>query len=270
MSPKSLGRIALAVFRESVRERVLYNLVGFALLVIGASYLIGQMTAGQDVKIIKDLGLSAMAIFGLFIAIFIGIGLVSKEVERRSIYSLLAKPLPRWEFIVGKYLGLVLTILVNLSLMTIAFYLMLAWMGWSAPANVKLSWEAPAVDPALLLAIALIFAEAALLTAIALFFSTFSSSTLLSLILTLGVWVAGIESQDLRQFGEMVESPAAPLVAAIGWIVPAFSSFDVKTAIVHGHLVPAGLVAWRLLYAFVYAAVAVGAGVIVFSRREFK
>jgi len=265
-----LGLVARHVFKESVRDRVLYSIVAFAIVLVAASLLIGEITAGQDVKIIKDLGLATIELAGVIMSVFVGIGLVAREIERRSIYSLLAKPLPRWEFIVGKYLGLVLTILVNLSLMTIAFYLMLAWMGWSAPANVKLSWEAPAVDPALLLAIALIFAEAALLTAIALFFSTFSSSTLLSLILTLGVWVAGIESQDLRQFGEMVESPAAPLVAAIGWIVPAFSSFDVKTAIVHGHLVPAGLVAWRLLYAFVYAAVAVGAGVIVFSRREFK
>ena len=121
MSPKSLGRIALAVFRESVRERVLYNLVGFALLVIGASYLIGQMTAGQDVKIIKDLGLSAMAIFGLFIAIFIGIGLVSKEIERRSIYSLIAKPVRRSELVVGKFLGLALTVAINLAVMTVVW-----------------------------------------------------------------------------------------------------------------------------------------------------
>ena len=101
MNPRTLGRIAVAVFRESVRDRVLYNLGGFALLVIGASYLIGQLTAGQDVKIIKDLGLAAMAVFGLFIAIFIGIGLVSKEVERKSIYSLIAKPVRRSELVVG-------------------------------------------------------------------------------------------------------------------------------------------------------------------------
>src|SRR4029078_7319992 len=105
----------------SVRERVLYNLVGFALLVIGASYLIGQMTAGQDVKIIKDLGLSAMAIFGLFIAIFIGIGLVSKETERRSIYSLIAKPVRRSELVVGKFLGLALTVAINRAVMTVVW-----------------------------------------------------------------------------------------------------------------------------------------------------
>ncbi len=92
---KAIRVIAVNVFRESVRDKVLYNLVFFAVLLIGASYLIGQLTAGQDVKIIKDLGLAATSIFGLFIAVFIGIGLVSKEVERRSIYSLLSKPIER-------------------------------------------------------------------------------------------------------------------------------------------------------------------------------
>ena len=101
-----LGRaIALNVFRESVRDKVLYNLVLFAVLLMGVSYLIGQLTAGQDVKIIKDLGLSAMSVFGLFIAIFIGIGLVSKEVERKSVYALLAKPIRRRDMVVGKYAG---------------------------------------------------------------------------------------------------------------------------------------------------------------------
>ena len=114
---KAIGDIAINAFRESVRDKVLYNLVLFAVLMMGASYLIGQLTAGQDVKIIKDLGLAATTIFGLFIAVFIGIGLVSKEVERRSIYSLLSKPIHRYHLIVGKYLGLSLTLLVNVTIM---------------------------------------------------------------------------------------------------------------------------------------------------------
>src|SRR5207249_10405502 len=108
------------LFRSSVRDKVLYNLVAFAILLIGASYLLGQLTAGQDVKIIKDLGLAATSLFGLFIAIFIGIGLVSKEVERRSIYSLLAKPIHRYQFVLGKYAGLVLTLVVNILVMDAA------------------------------------------------------------------------------------------------------------------------------------------------------
>src|SRR6058998_2059072 len=107
-----VGLIAVSVFRESVRDKVLYNLVAFAVLLMAASYLIGQLTAGQDIKIIKDLGLAAIAAFGLMIAVFIGIGLVWKEVERRSIYSLLSKPLSRRDFIIGKYCGLALTLIV--------------------------------------------------------------------------------------------------------------------------------------------------------------
>src|SRR5438132_7883594 len=117
--------IALNVFKESVRDKVLYNLVFFAVMLIAVSYLLGELTAGQDVKIIKDLGLAAMSLFGLFIAVFIGIGLVSKEVERRSIYSLLAKPIRREQIVLGKYCGLTLTLAVNIAVMAIALYLVL-------------------------------------------------------------------------------------------------------------------------------------------------
>src|SRR3979409_2559120 len=107
---RSIGYIAVNVFKESVRDKVLYNLVFFAVFLIAVSCLLGQLTAGQDIKIIKDLGLAAISIFGLFIAVFIGIGLVSKEVERRSIYSLLSKPIRRSQLVLGKYGGLMLTL----------------------------------------------------------------------------------------------------------------------------------------------------------------
>src|SRR5690349_3223900 len=123
---RAVSCVAAAVFRESVRDRVFYNLVLFAVLLIGASILLGQLTAGQDVKIIKDLGLAATSLFGLFIAIFVGINLVSKEVDRRSVYPLLAKPVSRPQFIVGKYAGLVLTLAVNVSVMTLAVYAVLS------------------------------------------------------------------------------------------------------------------------------------------------
>src|SRR5688572_3342554 len=175
---RTVSHIALNVFRESVRDRVPYNLVLFAVLLIGSSYLLAQLTAGQDVKIIKDLGLAATSVFGLFIAVFIGIGLVSKEVERRSIYALLAKPISRQQFIVGKYAGLVLTLAVNVSVMTLAMYAVLGYMTWIENPAFKASWETPGTDPALLKAMLLIFIELMLVTAIALFFSTFSSPIL--------------------------------------------------------------------------------------------
>ncbi len=130
---KTIGLVAVNVFRESVRDKVLYNLVAFAVLLMSASYLLGQLTAGQDVKIIKDLGLAAISVFGLLIAVFIGIGLVWKEVERRSIYGVLSKPIRRHEFVLGKYAGLLLTLGVNVAVMTAAFYAVLAYMAWMAP-----------------------------------------------------------------------------------------------------------------------------------------
>ena len=122
--------IAISVFRESVRDRVFYNLVLFSLLMIASSFLIGQLTAGQDIKIIKDLGLAATSMFGLFLAVFIGIGLVSKEVERRSIYSLLSKPITRAQLVLGKYCGLTLTLAVNIAVMAVALYSVLAYLAW--------------------------------------------------------------------------------------------------------------------------------------------
>lgn len=273
MTLRRIGLVAVHVFKESVRDRVLYAIGAFALLLVAASIVIGQITAGQDLKIIKDLGLATIEVAGVLMTIVIGVGLVSREIERRSIYSLLAKPLPRWEFVVGKYIGLVLTIVVNVAAMTAALYVMLAWVGWTSPENVVASWDAPATDPRLLIAVLLILGELALLTAIAVFFSTFSSSGLWSVVFTLGIFIAGLESDDLRHFGDMVTaSPAIThLVTAIGWIVPAFSAFsDRKDDFVHGIAVPAGYVVDTLLYAATYVVVAVGAATAVFSRREFK
>src|SRR3954470_1616939 len=175
ISWRAVRVVAVNVFRESVRDRVPYNLVLFAILLIASSYLLGQLTAGQDVKIIKDLGLAATSVFGLFIAIFIGIGLVSKEVERRSIYSLLSKPVSRAEFITGKYAGLVLTLAVNVAVMTLAVYAVLGYMNWAAGPESRAAWDAPAMDPRLLSAVFLIFLELMIITAVALFFSTFST-----------------------------------------------------------------------------------------------
>src|SRR5687767_7508276 len=108
-----MSAIARNAFREAVRDRVLYNLVLFVLLLIGVSVFIGELSGGQERKIIVDLGLSAALIFGAFIAIFVGVGLVYKEIERRTIYAIFSKPVGRGEFIVGKYLGLCLTLLVK-------------------------------------------------------------------------------------------------------------------------------------------------------------
>jgi Cu-processing system permease protein len=267
---RAVSSIAVHVFRESVRDRVPYTLLLFAVLLIAASYLLGQLTAGQDVKIIKDLGLAAMAVVGLFIAIFIGIGLVSKEVERRSVYSLLTKPVSRPQFVVGKYAGLVLTLAVYVAVMTAALYLLLAWMTWVTAPNVQLGWDAPGVDPAMLRAVFLIFVELALVTAIALFFSTFSSP-MLSAALTLGLWIAGRLNADLRNFDAVVDSAAAVWLArGLYHVLPDFSAFDVKLEVVHGMPVAAGYLAVTAAYGAVYIVALLLAATVIFSRRDFK
>jgi Cu-processing system permease protein len=262
--------IAISVFRESVRDKVLYNLVLFAVLLIGLSYLLSQLTAGQDIKIIKDSGLAAMSLFGLFIAVFIGIGLVSKEVEKRSIYALLAKPIRRQELIIGKYLGLVLTLGVNLGVMVIAYYAVLGAVAWIDGAWFRPHWGAPAVDPALLKAVAMIFLQLAIVTAVALLFSTFSSP-MLSAALTFGLYVVGHFNADLKNFEAVVDvKPAAYAARALYYLLPNLAPLDIKSEVVHAVPVSAGYLLLNTAYAFTYVVALLAAATFIFMRRDLK
>jgi ABC-type transport system involved in multi-copper enzyme maturation permease subunit len=266
----TLGWIAINGFRESVRDKVMYSLVAFAILLMGTSYVLGQLTAGQDVKIIKDLGLSSIGIFGLFMAVFIGIGLVSKEVERRSINALLAKPVRRSELVVGKYLGLVLTLAVNVAIMTVALYLVLAYVGLGETEYAKQAYEAPLLDPAMLKAVALTLVQLMMITATALFFSTFSTP-MLSAALTFGVYVAGYFSADLRNFDQVVDSRVVQAFArGLYYLLPNLASFDVTAQVVHGLPVGFRYLGVTIAYGLTYIATLLVLSVTVFSRRDFK
>lgn len=267
---RTVARIAANVFKESVRDKVLYGLVLFAVLLIAASLLLGQLTAGQEVKIIKDLGLAAISLFGLFIAVFIGIGLVSKEVEKRSIYALLAKPITRPQFILGKFFGLVATLTVNVVVMTAALYAVLAVFAALTPVETRNIWESPATDPALMLAALLILEELALVTAMALLFSTFSGP-ILSAALTFGLVIIGHFSADLKNFEAIIES------RVVGWIgrvlyytLPNLASFDVKHLVVHGRPVSWEFVGLSTMYAGTYIGVMLVLAMWIFARRDFK
>jgi ABC-type transport system involved in multi-copper enzyme maturation permease subunit len=267
---RTLALIAVNVFRESVRDKVLYNLVAFAVLLIGVSLLIGQLTAGQEVKIIKDLGLASVSVFGTFIAVFIGIGLVSKEVERRSIYSLIAKPMSRPLLVLGKFAGLALTLAVNVGIMSLAIYAVLAaWHHWT-PEAARAAWEAPALDPALLTAIGLIYLELLVVTAVAIVFSTYSSA-ILSAGFTFGIVIAGHFATDLKNFDQVTDSPVAQTLArGFYYLLPNLSFFDVKARVVHGDPVLATEIWLALGYAVVYVAALLTLAIWIFSRRDFK
>jgi ABC-type transport system involved in multi-copper enzyme maturation permease subunit len=270
VSVPTVLRIAANVFKESVRDKVLYSIVLFAVIIIAASMLLGQLTAGQEVKIVKDLGLAAISLFGHFIAIFIGIGLVSKEVERRSIYALLAKPMSRAELVLGKFFGLLSTLSLNVVVMTVALVIVLGVYEATEPAQVRASWEGPALDPALGVAAFLILVELAVVTAIALCFSTFTSPVLASAF-SIGLVIAGHFSADLKNFEQVVDSPvAAAMARGLYYVLPNLAPFDVKSQVVHALPIAPMYVALTTGYGVVYVGALLTLAVLFFSRRDFK
>ena len=157
--------VAVNTFREAVRDRVLYNLIFFALLMIAAAVLVGQISIGIERLVIVNLGLTAISVFGLMMAVFIGVGLVYKEIDKFTLYVLLSKPIRRWEFLLGKYAGLLLTLTVNTALMTLGLAAALFYVTRAFPCS----------DFHVLVAIYFIFLKLALVTALALLFSCFST-----------------------------------------------------------------------------------------------
>jgi ABC-type transport system involved in multi-copper enzyme maturation permease subunit len=247
--------VAANTFRETVRERVLYNLVFFAILMTLSGLLLGQLSIRQDEKIIKDIGLASMDIFGTLIAIFIGVGLVSKEIERRSLYPLLAKPLSRGEFFLGKFVGLGFTLLVNLGTMALGLYLTLILTG-----------RRP--DPRLLEAIYPIFLSLLLVTSLALLFSTLTSSTLAA-VCTLALVLAGRFSDVIRNMKEVAPGAPSWLTEVLYYGLPNFRTFDFKDRVAYGDPVPLGILGWVTLYALAYIAVVLILGLKVFRSRDF-
>jgi ABC-type transport system involved in multi-copper enzyme maturation permease subunit len=255
-----IAAIARNAFREAVRDRVLYNLVLFVLILTAASIFIGELSGGQERKVIVDLGLSAMLLFGVFIAIFVGVGLVYKEIERRTIYAVFSKPVGRGEFLVGKYLGLCLTLLVNVLVMGVGVSLALLY--------VSRGWDPliPTIWPAVLL----IYLELTLLTAIALLFSSFSSPAL-SALLTFMVFIIGHFSADLKSLATSLGSSGAKfLFTGLYYMLPNLANYSFITPAAHGRAPSAGFIFATALYAVVYIAVTLAAATLVFSRRNFK
>lgn len=259
MSARSMP-VALNTFREAVRDRVLYNLVFFALLIIGAAILVGQISIGIERLVIINLGLTAISLFGLVMAIFIGVGLVSKEIEKRTLYSLLAQPIRRWEFLVGKYAGLILTLTVNTSFMTLGLATALFYVGRPFVRT----------DLQILVAVYFILLELALVTALALFFSCFSSP-MLSTLFTLGIYITGVFASDIRGFGELTKSAALRAITKIiYYLVPNFHNFNAIAAAAHGEPIPLSLIGQNTLYAALYVTLLLVAASAVFSMRNLK
>jgi ABC-type transport system involved in multi-copper enzyme maturation permease subunit len=257
---RNIRAVAANTFREAVRDRVLYNLVLFALLMMGAAILVGQISIGIEQDVIISLGLSAISVIGIFIAMFLGVALVSKEMDKRTLYALLAKPVQRWEFLLGKFFGLVMTLTVNTAAMAAGLYAAL----WSVKHPLAKS------DAYILVAVYLILLKLALIVALALLFSCFTTP-FLAILFIAGLYVAGLFAADLRRVqGVNLDPSALELMRGISYLLPNFQNFDVMAAVVHGRGVPGAFVGQATLYAIVYIAIILTGAAIVFSRRNLK
>jgi ABC-type transport system involved in multi-copper enzyme maturation permease subunit len=215
------------------------------------------MSIRQDEKILKDVGLAAMDLFGTLIAVLIGTGLVSKEIERRSIYPLLAKPLSRAEFFLGKFAGLVFTLLVNIAVMTVGLYATLAATSRRA-------------DPQLLAAVYPMLLGLVLVVAFAMLFSTLGSSPAIASVFTVAVIVAGRFADVVRNMRQVAPGVPQWAVDLLYAVLPNFGNFDFKARVAYGDAVPLPVLGWVTLYAVSYVAVALGLGLSSFQSRDFQ
>jgi ABC-type transport system involved in multi-copper enzyme maturation permease subunit len=241
-----------------VRDRVLYNLILFVLLLVASAPLFGQISIGMERLILVNVGLSSISLFGVIIAIFIGIGLVSKEIEKKTLYTILSRPVRRWEFIVGKYLGLVMTLVVNTALMTAGFYIAL-----------MITNGLHKTDSLLLVAIYFTVLQFLIVTAITLLFSTFSSP-IFSAIFAFALFVIGTFAEDLKNFAAISKGAAKLLATAAAYLMPNFASLNVIAQTAHDQGIDSRLILFNTLYALLYSASAVAAAVLIFERRNLK
>jgi ABC-type transport system involved in multi-copper enzyme maturation permease subunit len=254
------GIVALNTFREAVRDRVLYSLVFFALLMMAAAVLVGQISIGIEDTVIVTLGLSAISMIGLLIAVFIGVALVSKEMDKCTLYALLAKPVRRWEFLLGKFGGLVLTLAVNTGAMALGLLVVMLYVKHSLQRS----------DAVVLVAVYFILLKLALVVALALLFSCFTTP-LLAILFTVGLYIVGLYVQELRDMPLEVMTPAmSSFTKWLSYLLPNFENFNVMAMAAHGRAVPGALILQNTLYAVVYCTIVLTAAAAVFSRRNLK
>ena len=248
--------IAGITFKEAKRDRVLYLLFFFAALGIVASRVLALLTVGDRIKIIKDVGLASISLFGVLMAILIGRGLVYKEIDKKTIFTLLAKPLHRAEFILGKFLGLVMTLFVMTLTMSIIFLAIVFA-------------HTLRIEGALLVAVAYIFLELVLITAVAILFSSFSTPILSSLF-ALGFYLIGHLSWGLELIlKKMAPGAGRTFVRALYTVLPDLENFNFKTEVVHGLAIPPAIYLSSFVYGLCYTVFILALAILIFRRRDF-
>jgi len=247
--------IALNTFREAVRDRILYLLLAFALILIVVSRLLSLLTVGNEEKIIKDVGLSAISVFGVLTAVFVGVSLVFKEIERKTVYTLLANPVRRWQFVVGKFGGLLAVLAMNLALMSLALFGVLLLRGESP-------WS-------LVPAILMILVELAMITAFALLFSSLTNPVLAALF-TASIYVVGHLSWSLKLLKEkMPQSFGRWLCDVFYVLLPNLDRLNLKVQAVRGISLEPGTLPLALTYGLGYSVLILALACWAFERKDF-
>jgi ABC-type transport system involved in multi-copper enzyme maturation permease subunit len=259
-----VSAIALNTFREAIRNKILYVLLLFAAGLILFTLVLGQMSLSEEARVTRDVGLGGIALISILISIFVGVSLVYKELDRKTVFVLIPKPLHRWEFILGKFLGMAATVAVMMAIMSALLFGVLALQdGLDNPA-------------ALARAIVLLYAQVVVMTAVAILFSSFSTP-LLSGAFTLGIFAIGRSSDLLRELIERVGSSGLrALLSGALRLFPDLHLFYVSGSMlggqrvsVHGDYVDWSYVATASGYGAAYAACALALAMLLFSRRDF-
>lgn len=249
--------IAANTFRETIRNKILYAILGFALVVIGLSYFLADLSVGELTRIIADVGLASIHIFGVVMAVFLGITLVSQEVERKTIYLILSRPVPRWEFIVGKAFGLSLTLALTTLIMSVTLFLVHAGYGRE-------------METGILVASGGIYMELVMLICLASLFSTFTTPVL-SAMFTLSVFLIGHVSKDLLVFGGRADSGAVRWLSKIlFYALPNLEYFNWKNGVVYGEVPSLAILLPAVGYLVCYTAAVLLLASLLFSRKDFK
>lgn len=248
--------VALCTIREAVRDKLLYNLVAFGLFLIGSTIILSRLTLGDFHRLVLDVGLASINLFGVVIAIFVGVGLVSREIDRKTIYVVLSKTIPRWQFLLGKYLGLACTVAGNVAIMAIGLVLVL----WAM--------EIP-VQGALAGALVAICLELWVLTAVALLCSTFTTTTL-SAICTLAVYVIGHSIGQLTALGAKLDTIGRTVLTTIAYVMPDLERFNLKGMVVEPHSFVSLDFLWIIAYGLTYIGFLLALATLVFQRRDFQ
>ena len=253
---RKVWAIGLNTFREAIRNRILYSVLLFAALLIGLSAFFGAVTIGSQTQVVKDFGLFAISFGGAALSMLLGVSLLHREQTQKTIYNILSKPVSRWQFLLGKHLGLSLTVSVIIAAMGLGL------VGFSYLLERRLDWL-------LFQGIALAMMEGVVIAAIVILFSSIAITTALPGILTLAAYIAGHSLSALTFFLTNQDNPVMEKVAkALFWIIPDLSLFNANAQLVYGGALTTNQVMFTLLYCVGYSGVALTLATCIFSRRE--